>query len=114
MPYPYSCYADAGDGGCQQCSFKEMFADPENLWMLTAEERKKTPNDRINGYFDNYIDISFHKTLTDDPKSADQVHIYAKRILSLGCFYMEYSDAIREGDGNPCASMLEIFASHVR
>ena len=50
--------------------------------------------------FDNYIDISFHKTLTDDPKSADQVHIYAKRILSLGCFYMEYSDAIREGDGN--------------
>ena len=38
--------------------------------------------------------------LTDNPKSADQVHIYAKRILSLGCFYMEYSDAFTKGDGN--------------
>ena len=30
---------------------KKYVADPENLWMLTAEERKKTPTDRINGYF---------------------------------------------------------------
>ena len=79
---------------------KIYVADPENLWMLTAEERKKLLLTVSMDIFDNYMDISFHKTLTDDPKSADQVHIYAKRIFSLGCFYMEYSDAIREGDGN--------------
>ena len=31
-------------------------------------------------------------------KKEDKVYWYAHRLLSLGCLYLEYSDAIREGD----------------
>ncbi len=76
----------------------KYITDPENVWMLTTEERKTLLLTISTNSFDSFVDILFHKPATDD-NCTDKVHIYAKRILSLGCFYMEYSDAIREGDG---------------
>ena len=32
--------------------------------------------------------------------SQDGVHTYSKCLLSIGCFMLEFKDAIREGDGN--------------
>ncbi len=77
----------------------KYITDPENVWMLTTEERKTLLLTISTNIFDLFVDILFHKPATDD-NCTDKVHIYAKRILSLGCFYMEYSDAIREGDGS--------------
>ena len=88
---------------------KEYVADPENLWMLPPEDRKKILIDISKDIVDKYIDMTFHRTPKD---STDKVSLYARRLLSLGCFYLEYSDAIREGDGD-CASVLAIFAPNV-
>ena len=60
-------------------------------------DRKKILIDISKDIVDKYIDMTFHKTPKD---STDKVSLYARRLLSLGCFYLEYSDAIREGDGD--------------
>ena len=47
-------------------------------------------------FVEKYVNFSFY----DVPKpSEDKKRGYAIEILSLGCFYLEYSDAIKEGDG---------------
>ena len=37
---------------------------------------------------------------TEAATSVDQVNTYAKNLLSLGLFYMEFVDSIKEGDGS--------------
>ena len=47
------------------------------------------------------IDFQFNTPedqTTGKPETLDGVILYANRILSLGCYYLEYSDGIREGD----------------
>ena len=39
------------------------------------------------------------KLQNEPQKYQDSVQDYAIHLLSLGCFYIEYADAIREGDG---------------
>jgi len=73
-------------------------ADPENVWMLPMEERKTLLLTIATSIVDQYVDMSFH--VDEDYTYIDKVNLYARRLLSLGCFYMEYSDAIREGDGD--------------
>ena len=36
---------------------------------------------------------------SESDEDPDMVHVYGKNLLSIGLFYLEYSDAIREGDG---------------
>ena len=71
--------------------------EPHNLWMLTDSERKEVLQGITEQIVDRFIHFQFH---TDVHKSTDHVHEYGKQLLSLGCFYLEYSDAIREGDGD--------------
>ena len=44
-----------------------------------------------------FVDFTFHKLPTE---CEDQVFRYTVEIMSIGCFYLKFSDAIREGDGN--------------
>ena len=45
-------------------------------------------------------DFSFPaRTQSTSPKGKDHVHEYAKEVLALGLFFLDYKDAIREGDG---------------
>ena len=69
--------------------------NPSTAWMNTDEERKKILLD-VSKKIEKYVNFSFY----DFPKpSEDKKRGYAIEILSLGCFYLEYSDAIKEGDG---------------
>ena len=45
-----------------------------------------------------FINFQFH-TSSPSPNS-DHVFGYNTRLLSIGCFYFEFCDAIREGDGD--------------
>ena len=47
---------------------------------------------------DNVIDFRFHKP--KNTPSKDKTFEYAQQLMSIGCFYLEFSDAIKEGDGN--------------
>ena len=70
--------------------------DPGSLWMLEREERKKVLDAVCSEIIDVDVDFSFLKDATIEN---DSIHSYGKKLLGLGCFYMEFWDAIREGDG---------------
>ena len=65
---------------------------------------------------DNIFMCSFNQLCTE--KSVDKVNLYAKHLLSLGLFYLEFSDAIKEGDGSRVLRcyryMLPVFISSAR
>ena len=46
----------------------------------------------------SFVDLSFTKK--SSPKGQDHVLEYAKEALTMGLFYLEFKDAIREGDGD--------------
>ena len=70
--------------------------NPDNLWMLDEEERKKVLDAVCSEIIEWFVDFSFLKEITI---GKDIVFSYGKKFLGLSCFYMEYQDAIREGDG---------------
>lgn len=90
--------------------------DPENVWMSTKEERKKILMTIATSIVDLYIDINYHTS--EEFVYIDKVNLYARRLMSLGCFYLEHSDGIREGDGDRvvrcCRYMLPMFISSGR
>ena len=45
----------------------------------------------------------------DTNENQDHVHEYAKEVLSLGLLYMEFRDAIKEGDGNRVMNCWKYF-----
>lgn len=50
---------------------------------------------------DKYIDFTYHqKCANNESGQADKVMKYGKELLKLGCFYLEYDDAVKERDGN--------------
>ena len=69
---------------------------PDDVWMLDIESRKKTLDAVCNQVVKEFVEFSFHY---ETPKGDDAVTSYAKKLLGLGCFYLEYRDAIKEGDG---------------
>lgn len=71
-------------------------ADGIDTWMQTDSERKMILEEVCMDIIDQYTTLEFNKGYAD---STDGVFAYAKQVLTLGCMYLEYSDAIREGDG---------------
>jgi L1 cell adhesion molecule like protein len=70
----------------------------EDLWLKSAEERK----DILQSVCMEVVS-SFGTTFLDTANvykhQNDKVHCYATKLLSYGLLYLEFSDAIREGDG---------------
>lgn len=76
---------------------------PHDTWMLTENQRKpvlKSICHRVVKEFTNFHIPLPTESSTTSVKYTDQLFGYAKELLSLGLFYMEYNDAVREGDGN--------------
>lgn len=63
---------------------------------LPEADREKLLNKIVNDLLNNYINFSYNDP--HDP-SPDKVEAYAKQLLSIGCFYLEFKDGIKEGDG---------------
>ena len=77
----------------------EVIEDIPNLdtmWMQTPDKRESALCLVAEQIADKFINFNFHQS---NSPCEDQVFQYATEILSLGCFYLEFSDAIREGDG---------------
>ena len=67
-----------------------------NVWMQPDDEREKKLLEIAKLIVSKYVDFT-----TFEEKSArkDKVLSYACDVLSLGLFYLEFCDSIREGDG---------------
>lgn len=68
---------------------------PEDVWTLEEEKWKKVLDAVCGDVVKQYVDFSF---LQEVVPGNDGVCSYGKKVLGLGCFYMEFLDAIREGD----------------
>ena len=74
----------------------DLVPDPENLWTETAEKRSSLIMQICSKILETVVSFRFN----DSPKSCnDKVLDYSTKLLSLGCFYLEFRDSIREGDG---------------
>ena len=74
----------------------DIISSPESYWMHSAEERKSKLSE-ISKKICKIIEFSFHGKPAKS--SGDHVYDYSSPFLSIGCFYLEFKDAIREGEG---------------
>ena len=68
-----------------------------NTWMLPARDCEFVLNQIMRDLLDKFLDVSYNSPLSSS--STDMAHLYATQVMSLGCLYMEFRDAIKEGDG---------------
>lgn len=72
---------------------------PPNLWLSDDTEREKYLNEVCEQVLNNYCTIRFNTQQYSDELDADEGQLYASDVLTLGLLYMNFVDAIREGDG---------------
>ena len=81
-----------------------IIESPEEVWMKDDSERKAIIMEVASTIVDHNVDLStkFAATQTQVPTSTctDNVNAYSCETLSLGLLFMEFKDAIREGDGD--------------
>ena len=74
----------------------DIISDLPNAWMNSAEYRQNFLADVCDGVVDQFISFSFNE---NGKIHKDKVYNYSMHLLCLGSFYLEYVDAIKEGDG---------------
>ena len=74
---------------------------PADTWMQTKEDRKSILHATCKSIVDQFATFPVpgdsHSKVNNNP---DTVNGYACEVLNLGLFYLEYADAVKEGDGN--------------
>ena len=74
----------------------DVVSDAQSVWMQTDQDRKQLLTNICERIIDRFITFKFHGIAH---RSNDNVHEYNALLLSIGCFYFEFVDAIKEGDG---------------
>ena len=75
---------------------EKVISSPDTLWACSNEERKETLIKVSKMVLNKFCDFSFN---SHQKSTGDLIHDYAKNFLSIGLFYLNYKDAIKEGDG---------------
>ena len=78
---------------------------PEGSSELDPLQRREVLLQAVNKVVTKFVDVTLPRqeeqgTTSTTREAIDSVHEYAKDILSLGLLYLEFTDAIREGDGS--------------
>ena len=96
-----------------------LVPDADALWTEPDEKRKQVLH-TINiamKIVDSFINLRFN-TCNSEQHMSDELNVYTKCLFSLRCLYLEFSDAIKEGDGDCVLRcwryMLPIFVSSRR
>ena len=69
---------------------------PEGCTQLNPKQRWNVLQLAIMDIIEQFVDIDYPSSANKDD---DHVRAYAREVLSLGLLFMEFKDAIREGDG---------------
>ena len=69
----------------------------EHVWLLSKESRKHILERLCEAIISKAVSFQFNSS--DKSTNVDRVQQYAVELLSIGLFYMEFCDGIREGDG---------------
>lgn len=65
---------------------------PPDVWLHDKCERRDILLSVAGVVVNEYVDLSMFDY--EEKLPSDRVHAYAKELLTLGLFYLEYSDAI--------------------
>ena len=79
----------------------DVLLDAESLWMKADTERRECLKGLCRQIYDKFVSFQ-SKNADSSPEIAntdDGMCQYSVQLLRLGCFYLEFADAIREGDG---------------
>ena len=77
---------------------ESIITGASEMWMKTADERRDVLSKLCEMVVKDFVHIKFHQP--DIKSGTDKISQYGKELLSLGCLYLEYSDAVKEGDGH--------------
>jgi len=77
----------------------DVFPDVQNLWMCSEDDRKSALDKVCKELYDKFVGFTFNDPVVSSTKDTDGIYSYSKQLLRLGCFYLEFADGIREGDG---------------
>ena len=67
----------------------------QDIWMQPHDVRRASLDTLCKAIFDRFVQFSFNEAAD---RADNRITAYAKNLLAVGCFYLEFSDAIREGD----------------
>lgn len=71
---------------------------PDHVWLCDKNERQKLMDSILSSIIDKFVDIKYNSPHAS--ANGDQVMMYTKQMFSIGCLYLEFADAIKEGDGD--------------
>ncbi len=88
-------------------------SNPQNVWMETKTHRKAVLQGVCDKIVDEFLVFQYNEAAVqsqDETDTTDEMHDanakptdlvkeYSKQVTSLGTFYLQYADAIQEGDG---------------
>lgn len=76
---------------------------------VSTETKSAVIQSAVKAILSNFVDLSFPaKSISKKrAKSLDHIHEYGKDVLTMGLLFLEFKDAIREGDGES-ATLLEV------
>ena len=70
-----------------------------DIWRLPDTERRDALMNMCGQVYDKFIRFSYNSAPTVTSGS-DGIHEYRVQLLRMGSFFMEFADAMREGDGS--------------
>lgn len=79
---------------------KKLVPEGADSWMMEDSERQRLLHSLVNELIKTFFAGEYQRHSAVDDICDDKVFLYSKYLLSLGFFYCEYCDAIREGDGS--------------
>ena len=74
---------------------------PADVWLMDKEQRKCLLKSVATAIVSDMVDFNYGSSSisTSGDNNDDYIYQYAQQLVSLGCFHLEYDDAIKEGDG---------------
>ena len=73
-----------------------ILPNAERLWAESKEKRTEILEELCGNIIDRVVSFNLHE---EEAKEQDKIYDYSTKLVSLGLFYMEFCDAIKEGDG---------------
>lgn len=81
----------------QDAPSKKWASQGQNTQLVNEHDRRNLLESLCLAIVDSFTTCNFHGKPV--AKAMDKVYLYEKYLLSVGLFYLEYADAIKEGDG---------------
>jgi len=75
----------------------DVLFNADTLWAETNEERNKRLEQICGNIINKVVSFHFNDDTTTE-KVDDKICDYSRKLLSLGCFYLEFCGSICEGD----------------